>query len=114
MIKHETNPASIFFVVDQMPQFPGGSEAVLDFISKNLVIPQISFQKNIFGTVYVAFCVTDSGIVDNIHLAKGLYPQLDTEAVRVIGMFPKWNPGILKGSPVNVWQTLPVCFTPKN
>ncbi len=111
-LQNITNDAVIFFLADEMPQFIGGTAAVQKFISENIKLPSIALRKNIYGTVWIEFCVTDSGTVDSLRVACGFHPELDKEALRVIRLLPKWNPGKIKGRPVNVWQTLPVKFVP--
>ena len=110
----ETNKDAIFFLTDEMPQFPGGQVAITEFIAKHLKLPEKASRNKIYGTVYVAFCVTDSGTVSKIHLASGFYPELDEEALRIVELMPKWQPGIYQGKTVNVWQTLPIEFVPEN
>jgi protein TonB len=63
--------------------------------------------------VLVSFCVNEDGSVNPVLIYKGVDPELDNEAVRVIGLLPAWKPGILMGKPVRVWYTLPVTFSLK-
>jgi TonB family protein len=100
-----------FVVVDEMPMFPGGDLALLKFISENTNYPQKAKENNIQGRVIIRFCVTASGSVNRISVLKGISPELDVEAVRVVQSLPSFNPGKQKGKAVPVWYMVPITFT---
>lgn len=97
-------------LVDSMPDFPGGCERMMNFLSKNLKYPKEATENGIQGTVYVRFIVTQSGSIKEATILKGVKPCLNNEALRVIRLMPKWKSGILNGKPVNVYFTVPVKF----
>ena len=94
-----------------MPEFPGGTSALINFISENLRYPQAAIANKIQGKVVVQFVITKYGNVGQVKVARGVDPDLDREAVRVCRMLPPFKPGInSKGEPVNVWYTLSINF----
>jgi TonB family protein len=95
---------------DQMPTFPGGQEALFNFLIKNVRYPPIAERKGIQGRVFVSFIITKEGIVTNVNIAKSVDPSLNKEALRVIRMLPDWTPGRKDGKAVNVKYTVPVSF----
>lgn len=109
-VKEEEAPAEIFVVVEEMPSFPGGEKALMEFIYANIQYPEIAKENNIQGRVILRFCVTYKGAVDQVQVLKGVDPSLDQEAIRVIKMLPPWKPGKQGGKPVNVWYSVPVTF----
>ena len=106
-------PEEVFVVVEEMPVFPGGEKALMEFIYNNTVYPKESKDKNIQGRVIARFIVKADGSVGNVQLLHGVDPLLDAEAIRVINMLPKWQPGKQGGKPVNVWYSIPVTFSLK-
>jgi protein TonB len=109
-VKEEEAPVEIFVVVEEMPSFPGGEDAMMKFINSNIVYPEIAKENNIQGTVTLSFVVNYKGIVDNVRLIKGVDPSLDNEAIRVVKSIPQWKPGRQAGKPVNVSFSVPVKF----
>ena len=100
----------VYDVVEQMPSFPGGSKALMEYLDKNIKYP-VSAQKNLLeGRVILQFIVDKKGRLSDIKVAKKVEPSLDAEAVRVVKSMPRWNPGIEKGKAVKVRYTLPVTF----
>jgi TonB family protein len=104
-------PDDVFQIVEQMPAYPGGDEALVKFITDNVKYPEEAKVKNIMGRVVVRFCVTYDGKVDRIQVLRGVDPSLDSEAVRVIKLLNGWKPGMQGGKPVNVWYSIPVTFS---
>src|SRR5450759_1159093 len=102
-----------FVVVEEMPMFPGGDRALLDYISENTIYPEASKAQNIQGRVIIRFCVTAKGGVSLVSVIKGVAPELDAEAVRVVKTLPTFNPGKQGGKPVPVWYMVPITFTLK-
>jgi periplasmic protein TonB len=109
-VEEEEEEEPIFFIVEEMPEFPGGELALRKFIAQNVKYPAIARENDIQGKVYVRFCVTSKGTVEKVSVARGVDPLLDEEAVRVVKQLPKWKPGRQRGKPVNVWYTVPINF----
>jgi len=96
--------------VQEMPEYPGGQQALLDYIAKNIKYPEEAIINNIQGRVTLKFVVNADGSVNRIEILKGVDPLLDQEAVRVVGTLPKFKPGKQNGIPVPVWFMVPVNF----
>ena len=99
-----------FDVVEEMPEFPGGPQAMMDYLMKNVCYPKTAFDANIQGRVIAQFVVDKEGTIRGAHVVKSVDPALDAEAVRVINSMPKWTPGRQNGKVVNVKYTIPVNF----
>lgn len=103
-------PTEVFVVVQEMPVFPGGDSTLMKFIKSNIQYPKNAKDKNIQGRVILRFCVTNEGKIAKVGVLKGVDPEIDQEAIRVIKMLPEWKPGKQGGKPVNVWYSVPVTF----
>jgi protein TonB len=101
---------TVFEVVEQMPKFPGGDAALMQYLSSNIKYPAIAEENGVQGRVVCTFVVEKDGSITDVKVAKGVDPSLDKEAVRVIRSMPKWIPGRQNGSPVRVKFTVPVTF----
>jgi TonB family protein len=99
-----------FVVVEQMPMFPGGDGALLKFIGENTIYPEEAKAQNIQGRVIIRFCVTSLGNTRQISVLKGVSPELDAEAIRVVNTLPKFKPGRQGGKAVPVWYMVPITF----
>jgi TonB family protein len=99
-----------FVVVEEMPMFPGGDEALLKYIAENTHYPEEAKDNGIEGRVIARFAVEADGIVDRISVLKGVGPDLDAEAVRVVSTLPKFQPGKQGGMEVPVWYMVPITF----
>ena len=111
-----TTGASDFILIPEvLPEFPGGEEALIRFVQKNIIFPSDLIKNEISGTVYVGFIVDKRRHVSNIKILKGIdnAPELSLEAIRVLEKSPLWKPGLQGGKPVAVAYTLPVTFTIK-
>ena len=101
----------VFVVVESMPEFPGGQQALFKYLSKNVKCPVIAQENGIQGRVICQFVVNkDGSIVDVEVVRSGGDPSLDKEAIRVIKSMPKWKPGKQRGKAVRVKYTVPVNF----
>ena len=100
----------IFQVVENMPEFPGGTQALLQYLKKNIKYPTICQEQGIQGRVVVQFVVNKDGSIVDPEVIKPVNPYLDKEALRVVSTMPKWKPGEQRGKPVRVKFTLPVQF----
>ena len=101
---------NVFVVVEEMPEFPGGEQALREFIRLTVKYPRDAVKDNIQGNVYVTFTVNSDGTVGNAKIARGVHPLLDNEAIRVVNQLPLWKPGKQRGVAVNVAYTIPVQF----
>jgi len=99
-----------FVIVEEMPQFPGGELELQKYIASKVIYPSLARENNIKGKVYVRFVITSTGEVDQVQIARPVDPLLDSEAVRVVKLLPKWTPGKQQGTPVSVWYTVPINF----
>ncbi|MFA7491789.1 MAG: energy transducer TonB, partial [Mariniphaga sp.] len=104
------NGRKVFFIVEEMPEFPGGEPALRTFLTQNIHYPDIASKHGIQGKVYVTFIVSDEGDVVNARIARGVDPVLDQEALRVVNSLPRWKPGYMRGKPVDVSYTVPINF----
>ncbi len=102
-----------FIVVEEMPEFPGGTSELQKYIIKNTRYPEKAKIQNIQGKVIVRFCVTPEGGVSMASVIKGISPDLDAEAVRVVNTLPTFKPGKQGGKAVPVWFMVPIAFTLK-
>ena len=112
-----TNPASpsvsidsVYNFVDKMPEFPGGEKEVVKFLSQTMRFPEEAQKKGDHGKVIVQFVITKTGKVENAKVLKGVSPELDNEALRVIGLLPDWIPGEKNGAKVSVYRIIPIQF----
>ena len=99
-----------FEVVEQMPEYPGGMAAALEYIQKNMRYPETAKKNGTQGRVTVQFIIDKGGNVTDPKVIRAVDKDLDAEAIRLIGTMPKWKPGMQKGQAVAVKYTLPVMF----
>jgi TonB family protein len=102
-----------FVVVEEMPEYPGGDDALLKYIAASTVYPESASKNNIQGKVIVRFCVTAKGGVDRISVLTNTDKLLNEEAIRVVRSLHSFIPGRQGGKPVAVWYMVPVTFTLK-
>ena len=100
----------IYQIVEEMPEFPGGEDKLVEFVSKNLCYPQKAKEKGIQGRVFVGFIVEKDGSVSNVTNLRSVDSVLDAEAMRVIQSLPKWKPGKHNGEFVRVSYQIPILF----
>ena len=100
----------VFDVVEQMPSFPGGQSALLQYLSSNIKYPVVAEENGVQGRVIVTFVVEKDGSITDVRVVKSVDPSLDKEAQRVVKSMPKWIPGKQNGSAVRVKYTVPVTF----
>lgn len=101
---------TIFTVVEQQPEFPGGEVALMKFIKDNLKYPAFAAENGIQGRVTLSFVVEKDGSVTDIQEMRSPSEDLTKEAKRVVSKMPKWKPGKQRGKPVRVKYVLPVTF----
>ena len=100
----------VFDTVEQMPEYPGGMQAMIEFLQTNMKYPEDAAKQKVEGRVMVQFVVETDGSVSDVHVAKQVFPSLDAEAIRVVQAMPKWTPGKEKGNVVRVKYNLPIVF----
>lgn len=111
-VKNETTTSeNVFDVVEDMPQYPGGMQAMMKFLIENISYPKDAQEKKISGRVLVNFVVEKDGSISNVETVKSVFPSLDDEAVRVVKSMPNWKPGKQNGKVVRVKYTLPISFS---
>ena len=109
-VKPKEEENKVFDVVEQMPSYPGGMSALMQYLSSNIKYPAIAEENGIQGRVICTFVVERDGSITDVRIAKSVDPSLDKEAMRVVSKMPKWIPGKQNGSAVRVKYTLPVTF----
>ena len=97
-------------VAEIMPEFPGGTAALMKYLGTNIKYPTIAQENGTQGRVIIQFVVERDGTISDVHIARGVDPYLDKEAVRVVQSMPKWIPGKQNGKAVRVKFTVPVMF----
>ena len=108
--KREDEEQVIFQVVEEMPSFPGGMRECMMFLGRNIKYPVLAQEAKIEGRVIVQFVVDRDGSITDTKVLRSVSPELDAEALRVVGMMPKWNPGKQRGKAVAVKYTMPITF----
>ena len=101
----------VFDVVEQMPSFPGGPSALMEWLSNNVKYPVVAQENGVQGRVVVSFVVERDGSITDVKVVRGVDPSLDREASRVVRAMPRWIPGKQNGSAVRVKYNVPVAFT---
>jgi periplasmic protein TonB len=99
-----------FAIVEQMPTYPGGTNALYKFISKKIKYPTKARRLGVEGKVFLNFTVDKDGSVTNIQVIRGIGSGCDEESIRILKKIPKWNPGKQRGRAVKVQMTLPITF----
>lgn len=99
-----------FDVVEEMPVYPGGMPAMMDFFNKNMKYPKEAFDAKQEGRVIAQFVVEKDGCITDAHIVKSVSPALDAEALRIVNAMPNWTPGRQNGKPVRVKYTVPISF----
>jgi TonB family protein len=108
-IKKQDNN-TVFRIVEEMPQYPGGNEALKQFLADNIKYPTEAQKSGIQGRVYVTFIISKTGKVTNVKILRGVDEALDKEALRIINAMPNWEPGKQREKTVPVEYTIPINF----
>ncbi len=98
------------FELNEKPIFPDGDAGIIRYIAENTKYPLSALENNIEGTVYIRFVVTKNGDIGDAKVMRQVDQSLELEAIRVVESMPKWIPGKINGTPVNVWFIIPVKF----
>ncbi len=109
-MENEWDMEPLFQIVEEMPEFPNGQDALVRFLSSNVKYPPEAQSNNLQGRVIVEFIVEKDGTVTNPEVKQSVCPELDAEALRLVGLMPKWNPGKQRGREVRVRMTIPIMF----
>ena len=104
------NEGTVYSTVEQMPMFPGGMQAAMEFLGKNMKYPVAAQKAKIEGRGIVQFVVDKDGSITKAQVVNSVSPELDAEAIRVVNLMPKWNPGKQRGQEVPVMFTMPITF----
>jgi protein TonB len=103
----------IFRIVEEMPEFPGGTTALFQFLSTNLAYPRAAREAQISGKVFVSFVIERDGSLTNLKVLRSPHESLSEEVIRVLSIMPNWSPGMQRGKPVRVSYNLPIDFSLK-
>lgn len=106
----QTNDSSIFTVIEDSPEFPGGQDSLMAYLGRRIQYPKEAMEKGIEGTVYVTFVIEKDGSVNKVHILRGIGKACDEEAMRVIRNMPRWKPGFQREKPVRVQYNIPIRF----
>ena len=108
--EEERDDTPVFYIVEEMPEFPGGEEALTKYLATSVKYPVIAQENGIQGKVFIQFVINTKGEVTNATILRGVDPSLDKEALRVVQAMPKWKPGKQRNRPVRVSYTVPINF----
>ena len=103
----------VFDVVEQMPEYPGGIQALFEYLSQNVKYRADAENQKVEGRVIATFIVETDGTINNVEVVKPVFPSLDAEAIRVLSAMSKWTPGKQSGKEVRVKYTVPINFNLK-
>lgn len=101
----------VYLVPDKMPEFPGGMQAMMNYLSSSIRYPRVAQENGTSGRVMVQFVVMEDGTLNRVKVIRKVDPLLDAEAVRVIKAMPVWTPGMADGKVVKVQFTVPIMFS---
>lgn len=110
VVEAAPEPEKVFTVVEQQPEFPGGTSEMYKYLSKNIKYPSAASRANVSGRVFMSFVVNTDGSIQDVSVLKGLGFGCDEEAIRVVKAMPKWKPGKQSGRAVRVKYNLPINF----
>jgi TonB family protein len=101
---------TVYAMPEKMPQFPGGDQALIDYLKKNIKYPAKAKEEKIEGMVFVTFIVDKTGTIRDVKVLRGVSEDINGEAVSVVSKMPAWQPGEHKGENVSVVYNLPIKF----
>lgn len=108
--EEERDDTPVFYIVEEMPEFPGGEAALQKYLATSVKYPVIAQENGIQGKVFIQFVINTKGEVTNATVLRGVDPSLDKEALRVVQAMPSWKPGKQRNRPVRVSYTVPINF----
>lgn len=100
----------IYFVVDEMPQYPGGDLELYRYFFSQFKMPEECRTNGVKGKLYVRFVIFPDGHVDSVFAVRPIHPLFDAEAIRVVKTLSHWTAGKKNGMPVPVWYSMPINF----
>jgi len=100
----------VYTIVEESPEFPGGQDSLMSYLSNNIKYPYLAMKTEIQGTVYVTFVIETDGAVSHVKVLRGIGGGCDEESVRVVKNMPNWIPGKQRGKAVRVQFNLPIRF----
>ena len=107
----QKDSSEIFTIAEQMPEYPGGMQKMVSFLSENVSYPRNMKENDIGGRVYLKFIIDTSGSISGINIVKSSgFSEFDEEAIRVVKKMPKWVPGQQNGKKVNAYFNLPINY----
>lgn len=101
---------TVFIKVEKAPLYPGGYEAFYYFLGKNIRYPTVARDNETQGKVIIKFIVEVDGSLSHLKVSRGIGDGCDEEAIRVLGLSPKWNPGVKNGRVVRTYYSIPITF----
>ena len=109
-VKEEEKAPEVHTIVEQMPVFPGGEQALLAYVASHIKYPEIAKEQDVQGIVQLRFVVLENGSIGDVQIVRSLESHCDAEAKRVVKSLPRFVPGKQQGKAVRVWYTLPIRF----
>ena len=106
----DTSSQEVLQIVEQMPEFPGGQNALMAWLQKNLEYPEEAREQGLEGRVFVQFTVYSTGVCGNFTILRSPSPLLSNAALKTIKKMPKWTPGMQNGKSVNTMMRLPILY----
>jgi TonB family protein len=111
IVLEETEEAEVFSIVEAMPEFPGGQQKLIEYLTSNVTYPKSARDSGIGGTIYVGFIIDEFGHIQNARIIRGIIPSLDQAAISAVEKMPRWKPGEQRGKKVKVQMTVPLRFS---
>ena len=108
--EEEVVEEEVFTIVESMPEFPGGTTKMMEYLRDNVKYPPAAKANGITGKVFVNFTIGKNGEIRDIKIIRGVHDLLDNEAIRVVKDMPAWKAGKQRGKPVSVSFNLPINF----
>ena len=106
-IGNYSNSEEIYTAIEEMPQFPGGVSALMEYLRNNIQYPREALKRGIQGRVVAQFVVKKDGSIGDVKILRGVNPDFDKEIIRLCKSLPQFTPGRMHGQAVNVWYTIP-------
>ncbi len=106
----EEKEDTIFVIVENMPEFPGGELALRKYLANAVRYPVIAQENGVIGKIFVSFVISEKGKIEDVCLVRGGDPALNAEALRVVKTMPDWKPGLQGGKAVKVRYSVPIVF----
>ena len=110
LIEQQEEEVKTIRELDDLPVFPGGMSQLVRWLTQNLKYPETAKNEKVSGKVLVSFVINADGVVTDVKLVKPVDQRLDREALRVVRMMPKWQPGLINGKPCKTLVNLPIVF----